>query len=63
MDWYCSWLYTPRNDGKPRMLRSYDEFHGATDCACFIERIKKAYFIFEIEKMSEVILNILRILK
>jgi hypothetical protein len=60
MDWCFSWLYTPRNDGKPRMLISYEKFHKSTDCADFIESIKEAYFILKIENMPEVILNILQ---
>jgi hypothetical protein len=46
MDWCFSWLYTPRNDGKPRMLKSNGDFNEATDCASFIERIKKVIIIF-----------------
>jgi hypothetical protein len=46
MDWCCSWLYTRMNDGKPRMLISDREFYLATDCPSFIERIKKASFLF-----------------
>jgi hypothetical protein len=45
MDGFCSWLYTPRDDGKPRMLHSWSSFKKSTDCYSFIERIKKAYFI------------------
>jgi hypothetical protein len=50
MSWFCSWLYTLRNDAKPRKLRSYIN---STVCASFIERIKKANFILKIKKMFE----------
>jgi hypothetical protein len=50
MDWFCSWLYTPRNDRKPRMLQLFSD---STDFASFIERIKKANFILESEKIFE----------
>jgi hypothetical protein len=54
MDWCCSWLYTPRDDGKPRMLKSNDSGYDPTDCASFIERIKEAYFVLKFKKMSRV---------
>jgi hypothetical protein len=55
MDLFCSWLYTPRNDGKPRMLRLYEYIDGddSNESDSFIERIKKAYFILNIEEMFE----------
>jgi hypothetical protein len=52
IDWCCFWLNIPRNDGKPRMLKSDDSIYEQTDCAFFIERIKKAYFYF-IKKSRE----------
>jgi hypothetical protein len=42
MDWCCSWLYSPRDDGKPRTLIS--EFNKETHCSSFIDRIKKVIF-------------------
>jgi hypothetical protein len=46
IDWCCSWLYTPRDDGKPRMLRFCDYVNGTTEFAAFfIEHIKKANVI------------------
>jgi hypothetical protein len=50
MDWRCSWLYTPRNDGKPRMLITYSKystFNVIIDCASFIERFKKVILHFK----------------
>jgi hypothetical protein len=44
MGWFCSWLYTPRNDDKPRMLKFYD--YPNDELASFIERIKKAYLFY-----------------
>jgi hypothetical protein len=49
MDWCCSWLYTPMNDGKARMLRSYDYIYEPTYYYSFIERIKKAYYFKNLE--------------
>jgi hypothetical protein len=39
VNWFCRWLYTPRDDGKPRMLFSY--FSESAHCSSFVERIKK----------------------
>jgi hypothetical protein len=55
MDWFCSWLYTPRNDRKSRMLRLL-EFSYASNGASFIERIKKVYLIiqYKLKKYSNI---------
>jgi hypothetical protein len=54
MDWICSWLYTPRNDVKPRMLRLHIYAHDVNNVyASLTERIKQAYFILKIEKVFE----------
>jgi hypothetical protein len=43
MDWCCSWLYSPREDGMPRTLITNDAIE-EPDCTYFIDRIKKVIF-------------------
>jgi hypothetical protein len=37
IDWICRWLYTPRDDGKPRILVHYY----VTNYEKLVDRIKK----------------------
>jgi hypothetical protein len=49
MDLCFSWLYTPRKDGKPRMLISHYSIYEPTDFGSFINRIKKVIKLNKIE--------------
>jgi hypothetical protein len=39
LDWCCSWLYTPRNDGRPRLLIFSTKY--ANGISSIFDRIKQ----------------------
>jgi hypothetical protein len=45
--YWFDWLYAPRNDGKPRVLRFPKSFR---DAKSFIERIKKVYLKYRVKQ-------------
>jgi hypothetical protein len=43
LDWYCNWLYTPRNDGRPRLLIFLAQF-SPNGISSILDRIKQVNY-------------------